>query len=676
MSESNALFTRKGPLGNIWMAAYFFRQLKKKQIASTDISSSIDKILPDAEIPYRILTLLLLGAAKIYAKKVELLYKDCNEALTKINKASINELLLLPDEVTGTSQRKVSEKGKASVSLETTPPLAGAICEPYHGASIIIPERFELDSFDLGIPEDGDTSHSDYNIEDAWTADRSPCTSLHECYHTEATHAGLISGLTLSDDVLPPCVMDINEEISKIYKPDDSVAGGEEFGGDSDHAEDCNDHEDMLAGDILDSSLFNMETGNQEHSDNLDEIISKIIQNNLHDDQPEIHGKSVCLFETETSVSERDIAPEGPTEDTPVETQANIIRGKDPVITLANKERFQLLRKKNYFFDKISVLSDNSQFGMSNLRRNRKIISYARLDVWKACRSANVKQGFLQPLLTGMSPELKALYKDKLTNPFSLKRSSEFVNEQAKQSQHGTETIDLQDVDGLIDLKDITEPVDTLNLAGHVDQFNVAEPVDTMNLAGPVDEINVAEPVDLQNVSEPVNLQNVVEPVNMQIDTHDNPLENILTQEQSHMDILTAETPSTSTDMELYDMEATSTESSSSDFELDAMDGDQDSDGGYSNQQEEDNDDGLSDKTKEVAHLLHKKLASNGEGQEKKTLNLSSVLRDGTRAMSAKFFYETLALKSLGCIDTTQESPYGDIVVSATPQLEKIMDRC
>lgn len=41
MSESNALFTRKGPLGNIWMAAYFFRQLKKKQIASTDISSSI-----------------------------------------------------------------------------------------------------------------------------------------------------------------------------------------------------------------------------------------------------------------------------------------------------------------------------------------------------------------------------------------------------------------------------------------------------------------------------------------------------------------------------------------------------------------------------------------------------------------------------------------------------------
>lgn len=234
---------------------------------------------------------------------------------------------------------------------------------------------------------------------------------------------------------------------------------------------------------------------------------------------------------------------------------------------------------------------------MSNLRRNWKIISYARLDVWKACRSANVKQGFLQPLLTGkfkglgfhavcpylccsladlltgMSPELKALYKDKLTNPFSLKRSSEFVNEQAKQSQHGTETIDLQDVDGLIDLKDITEPVDMLNLDGHVDQFNVAEPVDTMNLAGPVDEINVSEPVDLQNVSEPVNLQNVVEPVNMQIDTHDNPLENILTQEQSHMDILTAETPSTSTDMELYDMEATSTESSSSDFELDAMDG-------------------------------------------------------------------------------------------------------
>ncbi|KAM0940620.1 putative rad21/Rec8-like protein [Dioscorea sansibarensis] len=160
MSEFNALFSRKGPLGNIWMAAYFFKQLKKKQIASTDISSSIGtyKILPDPEIPYRILTLLLLGAAKIYAKKVEFLYKDCNEALKKTNKAAINRLLMLPDEVTGTSQQKVSEKGKASVSLETTPPLAGAICEPYHGSSIIIPERFELASFDLGIPEDGHIS--------------------------------------------------------------------------------------------------------------------------------------------------------------------------------------------------------------------------------------------------------------------------------------------------------------------------------------------------------------------------------------------------------------------------------------------------------------------------------------------------------------------------------------
>ena len=131
--------------------------------------------------------------------------------------------------------------------------------------------------------------------------------------------------------VLPPYMMDIDEEISKLYESDDSDAGGEEFGGGSYHAVDCNDHEDMVAGDILDSPLLNMVTGNQDHSENLDEIISKIIQNNLHDDQPEIHVEPMDLFETKTSESDKDIAPEGSTEDkTHVEIQANIIRGKDP----------------------------------------------------------------------------------------------------------------------------------------------------------------------------------------------------------------------------------------------------------------------------------------------------------------------------------------------------------
>ena len=41
MFYSQCLLSSKGPLGAIWVAAYFFKKLKKTQIAETNISSSV-----------------------------------------------------------------------------------------------------------------------------------------------------------------------------------------------------------------------------------------------------------------------------------------------------------------------------------------------------------------------------------------------------------------------------------------------------------------------------------------------------------------------------------------------------------------------------------------------------------------------------------------------------------
>ncbi|KAH0984590.1 hypothetical protein GBA52_011767 [Prunus armeniaca] len=88
MFYSQCLLSRKGPLGAIWVAAYSFKKLKKAQVTQTDISSSVDKILQDEwdVVAYRVLAYLLLGVVRIYSKKVEYLFNDCNEVLIKINK--------------------------------------------------------------------------------------------------------------------------------------------------------------------------------------------------------------------------------------------------------------------------------------------------------------------------------------------------------------------------------------------------------------------------------------------------------------------------------------------------------------------------------------------------------------------------------------------------------------
>lgn len=71
---------------------------------------------------YRVLAYLLLGVVRIYSKKVEYLFHDCNEVLVKIKKFKIDTT--------------------KNVRMET-------LC-----TSITLPARFELDAFDLDVLED------------------------------------------------------------------------------------------------------------------------------------------------------------------------------------------------------------------------------------------------------------------------------------------------------------------------------------------------------------------------------------------------------------------------------------------------------------------------------------------------------------------------------------------
>jgi cohesin complex subunit SCC1 len=76
-------------------------------------------------VAYRVLAYLLLGVVRIYSKKVEYLFDDCNEVLIEIKKFV------------------VSTKDNAHAEM---------LFAPYH--SITLPDRFELDAFDMGSLED------------------------------------------------------------------------------------------------------------------------------------------------------------------------------------------------------------------------------------------------------------------------------------------------------------------------------------------------------------------------------------------------------------------------------------------------------------------------------------------------------------------------------------------
>ncbi|CAA0814507.1 Sister chromatid cohesion 1 protein 4 [Striga hermonthica] len=136
MFYSQFILAKKGPLGTIWIAAHLERKLRKNQVADTDIGVSVDSILfPDVPIALRLSSHLLLGVVRIYNRKVNYLFDDCSEALLKVKQAFRSTAVDLPP-----------EESKA----------------PYH--SITLPEKFDLDDFELPDTDITQGNYVDHHI--------------------------------------------------------------------------------------------------------------------------------------------------------------------------------------------------------------------------------------------------------------------------------------------------------------------------------------------------------------------------------------------------------------------------------------------------------------------------------------------------------------------------------
>uniref|UniRef100_A0A7N0T355 Uncharacterized protein n=1 Tax=Kalanchoe fedtschenkoi TaxID=63787 RepID=A0A7N0T355_KALFE len=121
MFYSHQILARKGPLATVWIAAHLQHRLKKPHYNSVDITSTVDRIIfPEAPIALRMSGHLLLGVVRIYSKKVDYLYHDCNDAMVKVSKAFAPTHVNLTD------------------AAASAPP-----------DDVTLPERFELDALKL-----------------------------------------------------------------------------------------------------------------------------------------------------------------------------------------------------------------------------------------------------------------------------------------------------------------------------------------------------------------------------------------------------------------------------------------------------------------------------------------------------------------------------------------------
>lgn len=96
-------------------------------IFSSTLVLCADKILADEipVLPYRILGYILLGVVRIYSKKVEYLFDDCQKMLIEVKDFA------------------VGKQFNADTEVFSGPCI-----------SITLPKTFELDAFDLGVLED------------------------------------------------------------------------------------------------------------------------------------------------------------------------------------------------------------------------------------------------------------------------------------------------------------------------------------------------------------------------------------------------------------------------------------------------------------------------------------------------------------------------------------------
>ncbi|XAR58266.1 hypothetical protein NMG60_11026701 [Bertholletia excelsa] len=411
MSYWNCLLSKKGPLGTIWVASHCFKRVKKDQIARISIISSVDK-LSSNEVPvftYRVLGYLLLGVVRIYSKKVENLFNDCQLMLVKVN--------------------NFLDTKKANILID-------AISTPY--MTITRPKSFELDAFDLPILED-ERGANVRSGADIFLADKQRSKGsgsyLFQKYHSEedAAHCETFStAYTTIEDGLSLCDMD-DDMASPPHNLSNTEASIEKLRQNVFSLEECLDPIPFCEIEEEPGFLKQFDVKYKHEG----------LQSKFPDNKNDFGAEEECmdpvgLFHGEQHTNAENIKTEemissekGKCQDTAEERSPSITIDTTPlskrlnssdatiaVQTPAAREPTRITRKRKCLFDDVIVLPNKvlkeSIHNSSNLVCKRNKAPHTAIGTWKLYKLSRLPQTLLEPLIAGISSELTSVFSKKI----------------------------------------------------------------------------------------------------------------------------------------------------------------------------------------------------------------------------------------------------------------------
>ncbi|KAM1124203.1 hypothetical protein ACFX2B_039152 [Malus domestica] len=727
MFYSQTFLARKGPLGTVWCAAHLQSRLKKSHYTSTDIPSTVDRIMfPDVPIALRMSGHLLFGVVRIYSKQVDYLYQDCNVVLTTLRKTFASIDLDLPENAR-----------QAPVQ------------------SITLPETFDLDALDLdgGVFGEGAYDNHHASQEDITLPDQIPIATdryviitfdediQNEVFGSDVApmdediHSTTPGDGVPSDHFTPP-----NKEAPEVDVPNDFVfqdsvpSNYRETGVMQDVLPKDSSPQYVQPTEVMQDDAPLLDDSSPRHVQPMEvmrdavppEIVPTVSLNNGNDIteqeksiNPEMNEKDILSPITEENTPSGGPSPSPLPSSGPRASVASLPDMNDNDVSFQMQSTPHLeqprarARKRKQYFDETLVLSNEfmnkTLQDVSDLNRKRRNIPCSTLGVWKLNNSLRKEQVFFRPSLTGLCLALHNIfdrgYISKQSHLFegvlpvsgsttpppttSLPPTTEFSPErgvppyfpvtEASTEFYGAPSPPkierchhVEEHDGGNNLPEYEGAQSPLQIERfqHVEEHdggnNLPEYEGAQSPATQSDFIPVPSP-NLMSASVP--------PLETSTGT-----QILLTPDQTALTRFhesVNETPKTmfegwlglSNNPELND----SAEAGPFFLEADGNTpaGSQATQGVPGSQGTQ-GVDSLSVRTRAVAQFLKRESSITSTSEDVTgDLSLDKILEGKTRKLCARMFYETLVLKTYGLVDVKQEVPYGDISLTLTRTLSK-----
>ncbi|XP_054813722.1 sister chromatid cohesion 1 protein 3-like isoform X1 [Prosopis cineraria] len=695
MFYSHTFLARKGPLATVWIAAHLQHRLRKSHYTSTDIPSTVKRIMePEVPIALRMSGHLLLGVVRIYSKKVDYLFQDCNAVLTGLTKAFASIQLTLPEDA-----RKA----------------------PFH--SITLPETFDLDALILdGGVDDGVEDIHLRSQEEITLIDQIPTSTdyyvaitFDEDIMMDSSHTQVLpdSGARPMEEVVPQAPSTI---VGNVQVYDDP--GSQRESPAAQHTDDLHPHNiqdpeftrdlsSQDAGPRNQTDMLNLSPGDNSPQVLPEKEVLRDANNDLNQENPpplvpdpgDNAGPSRIFDQTmndkdyippvieDVDVGELSVPSQRhsvlPTPDisqgapeaqvSPGHQFPNLVLQPSPPVQQPQKRG----RKRKQFFDTSTVLTNKfmkkALDSTDDLLRKRRFRPSSSLDTWKMNNNQRKEQIFFHPLATGLCKDLSEIsQRDYICAKSHLVVSEEdhtddeiartlSTSHTAKEPRAATllATACAQDME-IERLRSIaaspppaipSHDVETeiINIEGdHSSPLsrNDMTPVSPQKLrsvsVSPSKTIDVAGTVQTPDLaSSPRDHGSQMESPRTFLD--EGTFQNFVLSD-THHSIISAEE-------ELNFLEADNTPASS-----------QGNEGVNS----------LSVRTRAVARYLRNLSPISPIVEDPaEDLSLNKILEGKTRKIAARMFFETLVLKSYDLVDVQQEEPYGDVSLKLTAALSK-----